>query len=115
MATDLALRRNEAVKYGGTIKTAFTRGSKALAMWKSDDLVHWSDEILVDLSDNGRCPRINLISHMGLSMAWRLRLPVQSMRLSRRHIDVNRYTHCKRGMFLGKGVCIYEGWQGVAF
>lgn len=51
MATDLALRRNEATKYGGTIKGAFTRGSKALAMWKSDDLVNWSEEILVDLSD----------------------------------------------------------------
>lgn len=54
MATDLALRRNEATKYEGTIKTAFTKGSKALAMWKSGDLVHWSEEILVDLSDNGR-------------------------------------------------------------
>lgn len=52
MATDLALRRNEATKYEGTIKTAFHKGSKALAMWKSDDLVNWSEELLVDLSDN---------------------------------------------------------------
>ena len=51
MATDLALRKNEVTKYGGHIKGAFTKGSKALAMWKSDDLVNWSEEILVDLSD----------------------------------------------------------------
>lgn len=52
MATDLALRRNEATKYEGSIKTAFQKGSKSLAMWKSEDLIHWSEEILVDLSDN---------------------------------------------------------------
>lgn len=51
LATDLALRRNEAEKYGGTIKNAFWKGSKSLAMWKSDDLIHWSDEILLELSD----------------------------------------------------------------
>lgn len=52
MATDLALRRNEETKYHGHIRHAFTEGSKCLAMWKSDDLVNWSEEILVDLSGN---------------------------------------------------------------
>lgn len=52
MATDLALRRNEATKYEGSIKTAFSNGSKCIAMWKSNDLIHWSDERLVDLSND---------------------------------------------------------------
>lgn len=52
MATDLALRRNEEIKYGGHIRNAFRNGSKCIAMWKSEDLVNWSEEILVDLSDN---------------------------------------------------------------
>lgn len=51
IATDLALIRNVDSKYGGTIKGAFRNGSKAVAMWKSEDLVNWSDEILVELSD----------------------------------------------------------------
>ena len=50
MATDLALRKNEATKYNGSIRTAFKEGSKCLAMWKSDDLINWSEEMLVDLS-----------------------------------------------------------------
>lgn len=51
MATDLALVRNIDTKYKGSIKGAFKDGSKAVAMWKSDDLVNWSDEMLVELSD----------------------------------------------------------------
>ena len=50
LATDLALRRNEETKYHGNIRNAFTEGSKCLAMWKSDDLVNWSEEMLLDLS-----------------------------------------------------------------
>ena len=50
MATDLALRRNEATKYHGHIRHAFSEGSKCLAMWKSKDLVNWSDEMLINLS-----------------------------------------------------------------
>lgn len=52
LATDLALRRNEETKYHGHIRNAFTEGSKCLAMWKSYDLVNWSEEILLDLSGN---------------------------------------------------------------
>lgn len=52
LATDLALRKNEATKYEGNIRNAFKKGSKCIAMWKSDDLVNWSEEMLVDLSDN---------------------------------------------------------------
>lgn len=51
MATDLALRKHEATKYKGSIKNAFHDGSKCIAMWKSPDLVNWSEEILLDLSD----------------------------------------------------------------
>lgn len=50
MATDLALRRYEETKYHGSIRNAFTEGSKCLAMWRSDDLVNWSEEMLLDLS-----------------------------------------------------------------
>lgn len=50
MATDLALRRNEATKYHGHIRHAFSEGGKCLAMWKSKDLVNWSDEMLINLS-----------------------------------------------------------------
>lgn len=50
MATDLALRRNEATKYHGHIRHAFSEGSKCLAMWKSKDLVNWSAEMLINLS-----------------------------------------------------------------
>lgn len=52
LATDLALRRNEETKYHGHIRNAFTEGSKCLAMWKSNNLVDWSEEILLDLSGN---------------------------------------------------------------
>lgn len=51
MATDLSLSKNEATKYEGSIRNAFWNGSKSIAMWKSDDLVNWSDEILLNLSD----------------------------------------------------------------
>lgn len=51
MATDLALIRNLDLKYNGNIKGAFKNGSKAIAMWKSKDLINWSEEILVELSD----------------------------------------------------------------
>ena len=52
MATDLALIKNIDKKYQGNIKNAFKDGSKAIAMWKSDDLVNWSDEILQHFDDN---------------------------------------------------------------
>lgn len=51
LATDLALIRNEDKKYGGHIRNAFHLGSKSLAMWRSKDLINWSDEILLTLSD----------------------------------------------------------------
>lgn len=51
MATDLALIRNLDTKYSGSIKGAFKNGSKAIAMWTSKDLVNWSEEKLVELSD----------------------------------------------------------------
>lgn len=51
MATDLGLIKNLDTKYNGNIKGAFKNGSKFIAMWKSDDLVNWSDEQLVELSD----------------------------------------------------------------
>lgn len=51
MATDLALIRNIDLKYNGNIRCAFKDGSKAIAMWKSEDLINWSDEILLELSD----------------------------------------------------------------
>lgn len=53
LATDLAMQRNAQSKYGGSIRTAFSKGSKCLAMWKSDDLVHWSEEMMLDLSNDG--------------------------------------------------------------
>lgn len=40
MATDLALIKNIDTKYKGNIRNAFKDGSKAIAMWKSDDLVN---------------------------------------------------------------------------
>ncbi len=51
LATDLALVRNLELKYNGNIKGAFKNGSKAIAMWKSNDLVHWSEESFLELSD----------------------------------------------------------------
>lgn len=52
MATDLALIKNIDTKYKGNIRNAFKDGSKAIAMWKSDDLVNWSDEILLQFDDD---------------------------------------------------------------
>lgn len=52
MGTDLALARNLDSKYHGNIRNAFTDGSKSIAMWKSDDLINWSDEILLQFDDN---------------------------------------------------------------
>ena len=52
MATDLALVRNIDKKYQGNIRNAFKDGSKAIAMWKSDDLVNWSEEILLHFDDD---------------------------------------------------------------
>ncbi len=51
LATDLAMIRNGEKKYGGNMRTAFRIGSKSLAMWKSKDLLHWSDEIPLTLGD----------------------------------------------------------------
>lgn len=52
MATDLALVRNIDAKYGGNIRNAFKHGSKAIAMWKSKDLINWSDEMLLELGND---------------------------------------------------------------
>ena len=52
MATDLALIRNIDTKYQGNIRNAFKDGSKAIAMWKSDDLVNWSEEMLLQFDDD---------------------------------------------------------------
>lgn len=52
MATDLALIRNIDNKYQGNIKNAFKFGSKAIAMWKSNDLVNWSEEMLLQFDDD---------------------------------------------------------------
>lgn len=52
MATDLALARNINTKYGGNIRNAFRYGSKAIAMWKSKDLINWTEEILLEPGDS---------------------------------------------------------------
>lgn len=52
MATDLALARNIDNKYQGNIRNAFKYGSKAIAMWRSNDLINWSEEILLRFDDD---------------------------------------------------------------
>ncbi len=50
-ATDLSLARNFKSKYNAHWPTVARNGSKCLAMWQSADLIHWSEQRLVQLGD----------------------------------------------------------------
>ena len=51
LATDLGLARHMRGKYKGTWDEIGRNGSKDLALWESDDLVHWSSQRMVRLGD----------------------------------------------------------------
>lgn len=50
-ATDLSLAHNFRSKYNSHWPTVARNGSKCLAMWESDDLLHWSAQRLLRLGD----------------------------------------------------------------
>ncbi len=52
LATDLGLARHFNGKYRGSWDVINQEGSPYMALWKSDDLVHWSDEKLVRVVDD---------------------------------------------------------------
>ncbi len=51
MATDLSLAYGMPYKYENSWGNIVTKGSKCLVMWKSDDLLHWSEQVMVKLGD----------------------------------------------------------------
>ena len=50
-ATDLSLAYNFEKKYHAHWPTVARNGSKCLAMWESEDLIHWSQQRLLQLGD----------------------------------------------------------------
>ena len=50
-ATDLSLAYNFKQKYHFHWPTVARNGSKCLSMWESDDLLHWSEQKLIQLGD----------------------------------------------------------------
>ena len=50
-ATDLSLAYNFREKYSSHWPTVARNGSKCLSMWESEDLIHWSDQRLLQLGD----------------------------------------------------------------
>lgn len=50
-ATDLSLAHNFQKKYNAHWPTVARNGSKCLSMWESPDLLHWSQQRLVQLGD----------------------------------------------------------------
>ena len=51
MATDLSLAYGMPYKYENSWTKVSSEGSKCLVMWKSDDLIHWSNQTMVKLGD----------------------------------------------------------------
>lgn len=51
MATDLSLAYGMPYKYENSWAKVSNEGSKCLVMWKSDDLIHWSNQTMVKLGD----------------------------------------------------------------
>lgn len=51
IATDLGLANGFNTKYEGSWDNISRKGSKCLSMWESDDLVHWSDQAMIELGD----------------------------------------------------------------
>jgi hypothetical protein len=51
MATDLSLSYGMLNQYNQSWHEAATNGSKHLAMWESEDLMHWSEQKMVKLGD----------------------------------------------------------------
>lgn len=51
MATDLSLAYGMPYKYENSWTKVSSEGSKYLVMWKSDDLIHWSNQTMVKLGD----------------------------------------------------------------
>ena len=50
-ATDLSLAHNFQSKYHSHWPTVARNGSKCLSMWESEDLIHWSEQRLVQLGN----------------------------------------------------------------
>lgn len=53
LATDLSLANSFHGKYEGDWAHIGTGGSRNLSLWSSDDLVHWSEQRLIELGDDG--------------------------------------------------------------
>lgn len=51
LATDLSLANCFYTKYEGQWKNIGIHGSKCLSLWESEDLVHWSEQRLIELGD----------------------------------------------------------------
>ncbi|MDF2836810.1 MAG: glycoside hydrolase family 43 [Paenibacillus sp.] len=51
LATDLSLANGFESKYKSNWANIGREGSKCLSMWRSDDLVNWSEQLLVELGD----------------------------------------------------------------
>ena len=51
-ATDLSLAYNFEEKYHAHWPTVASNGSKCLSMWESEDLIHWSQQRLLQLGDD---------------------------------------------------------------
>ncbi len=52
LATDLSLAYGFNYKYKKDWGVISTQGSKCLVMWESDDLIHWSDQKMLELGDD---------------------------------------------------------------
>lgn len=52
MATDLSLSYGMPYQYENSWEKVSRSGSKSLVMWKSDDLIHWSNQTMVKLGDD---------------------------------------------------------------
>lgn len=53
LATDLSLAYGMRGKYQHSWQRVKELGSKCLSLWESDDLVHWSEQRLISLGDEG--------------------------------------------------------------
>lgn len=53
LGTDLCMSENFVKKYNSKWPNIGRFGSRYISMWESEDLVHWSDQRLLDLGDGG--------------------------------------------------------------
>lgn len=51
IATDLSLANCLHTKYRGSWENIVREGSKCLTLWESDDLVNWSEQLMIELGD----------------------------------------------------------------